>query len=101
MLEGSLLLVNTPYTSAATARLLTWIEVRYGRRPLTAVNTHFHVDALGGNAALVAAGARIYGSDATARLVASGAPPCSRRFAPPWPTGRPRRRPLPTCASCR
>lgn len=68
--DGSLLLVGTPYTPEATERLLVWLRARFGPRPLVAVNPHFHWDALGGNAALPAAGAAVHGSDETARLLA-------------------------------
>jgi metallo-beta-lactamase class B len=50
--------------------MLDWIGARFGERRVTAVATHFHVDALGGNAALRAAGVRTHGSTHTAKLLA-------------------------------
>jgi len=72
--DGALLLVDTPYTPAATRRLLGWLRTRFGERPLVAINTHFHPDALGGNTALHAAGARTLGSTDTVRLLAERGP---------------------------
>ena len=73
MSDGSLLFVDTPYTDGATRSLLDWAAARFGPRDLHAVNTHFHPDALGGNAALIEAGARVYGSEQTARLAEESA----------------------------
>ena len=67
---GDLVLVDTPYTPAATDRLLTWIEQILGERNVTAINTHFHWDALGGNRALMKRGIVVHGSDATVELLA-------------------------------
>ena len=61
--------MDTPYTPRATQRLVEWLRTRYGKRPLVAVSSHFHWDALGGNAALLGAGAAVWGSDETARLL--------------------------------
>lgn len=49
--DGSLLLVDTPWTADATKVLLDWLDERFGNPKKVAVNTHFHADALGGNAA--------------------------------------------------
>lgn len=70
MPDGSLLLVDTPNTGIATRSLLDWLEMRFGPRRLVVVNTHFHPDALAGNRVLAAAGAEIYGSTETVRLLA-------------------------------
>jgi len=70
MADGSLLLVDTPYTPRATQVLLDWLRIRFGRRPVRAVNTHFHWDALGGNEALLVAEIDVHGSDLTAELLA-------------------------------
>jgi len=68
--KGSCLLLDTPYTPEATQVLLNWIIERNGTLPpAVAVNTHFHIDRLGGNAALRAAGIPIHGSDLTVRLL--------------------------------
>lgn len=69
MANGTVVLVDTPYTPEATEDLLGWIERQFGKRQLVAINTHFHLDNLGGNAALVEAGVPIYGSDLTVQLI--------------------------------
>lgn len=69
MPDRALLLVNAPATEASTRALLAWIAERYGPRRLVVVNSHFHVDASGGNAALLDAGAEVIGSRETAKLV--------------------------------
>lgn len=69
MPDGTLLLADTPSTPDATARLLVWLRARFGERAVVAINSHHHVDALGGNAMLIAAGATTWGSDRTAALV--------------------------------
>lgn len=68
--DGTLLLVDTPYTPAAMETLLTWLSIRFGQRRIVAIDTHFHWDALGGNETLLAAGVEVYGSDLTVRLLA-------------------------------
>ncbi|MCU0611461.1 MAG: polysaccharide deacetylase family protein [Candidatus Eisenbacteria bacterium] len=68
--DSTLLLVDTPYTPAATRSMLQWLTARFGRRPMIAVNTHFHYDAMGGNEALQEAGVPIYGSDLSVRMLA-------------------------------
>ncbi len=69
MPDGTLLLADTPATPDATRRLLVWLEARFGTRPIVAINSHHHADALGGNSALEAAGATTWGADLTARRV--------------------------------
>ncbi|MBI5957122.1 MAG: MBL fold metallo-hydrolase, partial [Chloroflexi bacterium] len=67
--ESELVMVDTPYTPEATQTLLDWLAERFGPRQITAINTHFHVDRLGGNSTLIAAGIPVYGSDLTAQLL--------------------------------
>lgn len=69
MEDGTLVLVDTPYTPAATLDLLRWMDKQFGKRRIVAINTHFHFDNLGGNAALMEAGVPIYGSDRTVELI--------------------------------
>jgi metallo-beta-lactamase class B len=64
MQNADLLLVDTPYTPEATVQLLDWAKGKYGDRHITAINTGYHYDNLGGNGALIAAGIQVYGSDA-------------------------------------
>ena len=68
--DGTLVLCGSPYTAEATRALLGWARKAFGTRPIVAINTHFHPDALGGNEALIEAGGRVYGSELTARLLA-------------------------------
>lgn len=46
--DGSLMLVDTPWTPEATGALLDWFEAKLGKRKVSAFVTHFHLDALGG-----------------------------------------------------
>jgi hypothetical protein len=69
MADRTLILVGTPYTPEATRRLLDWARSSFGERKMVAINNGFHVDNLGGNAALRAAGIPIYGSDLTVNLL--------------------------------
>lgn len=69
MENGEILLVDVPYTPDATQTLLKWINTTFGDRKITAINTHFHVDRLGGNAALVKHDIPIYGSDLTIKAI--------------------------------
>lgn len=70
MPDGTLLLADTPTSGYDTRSLLDWLEVRFGRRPLVVVNSHFHPDALGGNRVLATVRATTYGSTTTVRLLA-------------------------------
>lgn len=64
-----LVLVDALYTPAAMKELLAWIDKRMPRRRLLAVNTHFHSDRTGGNAALKERKVPVYASDLTVRLM--------------------------------
>lgn len=69
MKTRDVLLVDTPATPAATELLLDWVERTLKPRRMVAVNTHYHLDRMGGNAALRRRGIPIYGSDNTVRLL--------------------------------
>jgi len=69
MADGTLVLAGTPYTPAATQTVLAWAAGQFGARRMVAINTGYHVDNLGGNQALRAAGIAVYGSDLTVRLL--------------------------------
>ncbi len=70
MPDGTLVFVGSPYDPGTTRTLLEWILFRLGPRPLVAINTHFHFDGGGGgNAAFAEAGAKVWGSDLTAKLL--------------------------------
>ncbi|MFW6365094.1 MAG: MBL fold metallo-hydrolase [Spirochaetota bacterium] len=62
-------LIDTPYTPDAASQLMSWASEEHGISSFAALNTHFHVDNLGGNAALLDKGYPVYGSDLTASLV--------------------------------
>jgi glyoxylase-like metal-dependent hydrolase (beta-lactamase superfamily II) len=70
MANSELVLVDTPYTPEATKRALEWIEQRLGERDVTAINTGFHYDNLGGNSYLIEQGIPIYGAALTRDLLA-------------------------------
>jgi metallo-beta-lactamase class B len=69
MENSELVLVDTPYTPEATRDLLEWITTQLGERKVTAINTGFHYDNLGGNRTLAERGIPVYGSLQTARLL--------------------------------
>jgi glyoxylase-like metal-dependent hydrolase (beta-lactamase superfamily II) len=69
MPDGELLLVNAPATESSAEQLWRYLRARYGERQLLVVNTHFHMDSIGGNAWLLAHGAKVIGSEHTAALV--------------------------------
>ena len=70
MADGALVLAGTPYTPAATETVLAWASRQFGPRRIVAINPGYHVDNLGGNQALRAAGIAVYGSDLTVQLLA-------------------------------
>lgn len=68
--NGELLLIDTPYTDEATKALVDWIlKGDTANVKIIAVNTHFHIDNLGGNGYLFGKKAVIYGSDRTVSLL--------------------------------
>jgi metallo-beta-lactamase class B len=69
MENSDLVLAGTPYTPEAMNEILDWIAGHFGERNITAVNPGYHVDNLGGNSALIAAGIPVYGSDLTAQML--------------------------------
>ena len=66
---NDLLLIDTPYTPEATEEMLDWLEAQVGEKDITAVNTHWHLDNLGGNEYLVERGIPVYGSDLAVDLL--------------------------------
>jgi metallo-beta-lactamase class B len=69
MANSDLVFVGTPYTPAATRKVLEWVDARWGKRKVVAINTGYHVDNLGGNEALIERGIPVYGSDLTVELL--------------------------------
>jgi len=64
-----LVLVDTPWTPQATQEMLAWLKTQVGSKQIVAINTHFHLDNLGGNQYLVEQGIPVYGSDLTVKLL--------------------------------
>jgi len=69
MTNGDLIWVGSTYTPQAANQILSWIQETFGERKLIAINTGYHVDNLGGNAALIDKKIPIYGSDLTVKLL--------------------------------
>ena len=69
MANSDLVIVGSTYTPEAMSSLLDWADAHFGLRRIVAINTGYHVDNLGGNAALVKRGVPIYGSKETADLL--------------------------------
>lgn len=65
MENTDILLIDVPYTPEATELLLNWINQKYGKRNIVAINTHFHVDRLGGNESLIKHNIPVYSSNLT------------------------------------
>lgn len=70
MLDGTLVMAGTPCTAEATEPVLAWARQHFGERKLVGIDTGYHLDNLGGNKALLDAGAAVYGSDLTVKLLA-------------------------------
>ena len=72
MKTGEIVIASSPYTSAQARDLLAWISKTFpgpAKRTLVVINTHFHNDGTGANDELIKAGAIVYGSDLTARMM--------------------------------
>jgi glyoxylase-like metal-dependent hydrolase (beta-lactamase superfamily II) len=69
VMDDHLVLVDTPWTPQATEEMLTWLEDQVGPKEIVAINTHFHLDNLGGNQFLVEQGVLVYGSNLTSELL--------------------------------
>ncbi|MBK8476987.1 MAG: MBL fold metallo-hydrolase [Opitutaceae bacterium] len=70
MPDGTFVFGGTPGFPNSAQLVLDWIVREHGPRPVVAVNTGYHFDNLGGNAAFRAAGFPVHGSDLTVRLLA-------------------------------
>lgn len=66
--KSNVLMVDA-YTPEATRIVLNWVKKTFGRQHITAINTHYHIDRLGGNEVLIQNHIPIYGSDLTAFLL--------------------------------
>ena len=67
--DTEVVLIDTPYDTAATALMYDWINNNLKPKRITAINTGFHIDNLGGNLYLRKKGIDIYGSDRTCVLI--------------------------------
>lgn len=65
-----LVLVDTPWTPEATQEIFIWLEAQVGVKEVIAINSHFHLDNLGGNHFLIEQNIPVYGSDMTVELLA-------------------------------
>lgn len=62
-------LIDTPHETSGTRSLLTWIQSSFGNLQLTAINTGWHQDNLGGNECLLSQQIPVYGPSLTANLI--------------------------------
>ena len=69
MPDNSFVWAGSTYTPQAADLVLDWLEENFGELHLIAIDTGYHVDNLGGNAALIARGYPVYGSDLTVQLL--------------------------------
>lgn len=67
--KKDVVLIDTPYDTSATALMLKWINKNLNPEKITAINTGFHIDNLGGNQKLRERGIDIYGADKTCALI--------------------------------
>jgi len=67
--QSEVVLIDTPYDVSATELMLDWIYSTMKPDKVTAINTGFHIDNLGGNQYLKEKGINIYGSDRTCSLI--------------------------------
>lgn len=67
--DSDILLIDTPYTPEATAKVVNWIESEHPMKKIIAINTGFHFDNLGGNELLKKLGIPIWGSEETVELI--------------------------------
>lgn len=68
--NNELLFIDTPYTPEASEKVMNYfIAADSNNYKVTVINTHFHVDNLGGNEYFQKLGADIYGSTLTVELL--------------------------------
>ncbi|MGL4368457.1 MAG: MBL fold metallo-hydrolase, partial [Spirochaetota bacterium] len=59
----------TPYTPEATAELIFFVKSKIRNAKITAINTHFHIDRLGGNKAFIENKIPVYASVLTIKMI--------------------------------
>lgn len=69
MPDATAVIVSSPFEDVNATRLLTWIRTHLEPARIVAINTHFHFDGTGGNAAFERAGVMTWSSDRTRDLV--------------------------------
>ena len=69
MSDKTAVFVDTTCSPAAMDAVIRWTKRELKPTKMIAVNTHFHIDRLGGNAALAKAGIPIYGSETTCDMI--------------------------------
>ena len=62
-------LIDTPHETTGTRFLLSWIRTKFGKLQLTAINTGWHQDNLGGNEFLLDRKIPVYGPTLTATIL--------------------------------
>lgn len=62
-------IIDTPHETTGTRSLLKWIQSSFGHLELTAINTGWHQDNLGGNEYLLSQKIPVYGPTLTATLI--------------------------------
>lgn len=67
--DNEIVLIDTPYNVKATSLMMNWINNNLKPNKITAINTGFHIDNLGGNQLLRELNIDIYGADRTCTLV--------------------------------
>lgn len=70
MPDASLVICSSPFETEGTRALLGWLDRTFHPPRIVAINTHFHLDGTGGNAAYAAAGVETIASTRTAALLA-------------------------------
>ena len=70
MPDGTFVWAGSTYTPAAASLVLRWLDQNYSDYDLVGIITGYHVDNLGGSAALIERGYPVYGSDLTVSLLA-------------------------------
>jgi metallo-beta-lactamase class B len=66
--DGTLLLCSSPFDTDTTRALVAWLGARLAPARIVAINTHWHMDGTGGNAAYHEAGVATYASTHTQAL---------------------------------
>ena len=77
--QTDFVMVDTPWHDEATEVLVKWLMEKYGDINLIVINTHFHMDNLGGNGYLLSQNIPVYGSELTVELLEQKGPAAIER----------------------